>query len=85
MLQSLRLPVATVLIQTLLISFSKGLTSNDCDWNWADDDGRVLKWTSGTDQWEAIMRRYLQLGLTRRNVQLVLTGITVGGAADPGF
>lgn len=55
------------------------------DWNWADDDGRVLKWTSGTDQWEAIMRRYLQLGVTRRNTQLVLTGITVGGAADPGY
>ena len=46
------------------------------DWHFLDEDGSVLKWRSGFDEWEAVLARYMQLGATRRNVQVVLYGIT---------
>ena len=49
------------------------------DFHWADNDGHVLKWRSGYDEWEAILRRYLQLGAKRRNTQYLQYGITDGG------
>jgi hypothetical protein len=44
------------------------------DWHFLDEDGHVLKWVSGFDAWEAVLARYMNLGLTRRNVQFVATG-----------
>jgi hypothetical protein len=49
------------------------------DFHWADNDGSILKWRSGYDEWEAILRRYLQLGAKRRNTQYVQFGLTDGG------
>ncbi len=49
------------------------------DFHWADNDGHVLKWRSGYDEWEAILRRYLQLGAKRRNTQYVQYGFTDSG------
>ncbi len=54
------------------------------DWHWMDDDGKVLKWVQNQDAWEFILRRYMNMGLSRRNCQYVMYGITVAGAADPG-
>ena len=44
------------------------------DWHFLDEDGHVLKWVSGFDAWEAILARYMNLGISRRNVQMVLSG-----------
>jgi hypothetical protein len=44
------------------------------DWHFLDEDGHVLKWVAGFDAWEAILARYMNLGITRRNTQMVLTG-----------
>lgn len=46
------------------------------DWHFLDEDGHVLKWVVGYDAWEAALARYLNLGISRRNVQMVLTGVT---------
>jgi hypothetical protein len=44
------------------------------DWHFLDEDGHVLKWVSGFDAWEAVLARYMNLGISRRNVQLVASG-----------
>jgi hypothetical protein len=49
------------------------------DFHWADNDGSILKWRSGYDEWEAILRRYLQLGAKRRNTQYLQYGFTDSG------
>jgi hypothetical protein len=55
------------------------------DWHWLEEDGRVLKWTPNQDSWQFVLARYMNLGASRRNTQLVLYGVTVGGAADQGI
>lgn len=57
--------------------------SND-DFHFLDEDGQTLHRNLGYDAYEAVLARYLQFGMTRRNVQNVLSGITVGGSADLG-
>lgn len=46
------------------------------DWHFLDEDGNVLKWNNGFDEWEAVLARYMNLGATRRNNQLVISGLT---------
>lgn len=46
------------------------------DWHWLDEDGNILKWVTGFDAWEAVLARYMNLGISRRNVQMVLYGLT---------
>ena len=54
------------------------------DWHWLEEDGRVLKWTPNQDAWQFVLARYLNLGASRRNTQLVMYGVQVGGASDVG-
>lgn len=42
------------------------------DWHFLDDDGDVLKWIPGYDKYEAVLTRYINLGVARRNTQMVL-------------
>ena len=46
------------------------------DWHFLDEDGNVLKWNNGFDEWEAVLARYMNIGATRRNNQLVVSGLT---------
>lgn len=46
------------------------------DWSFLDEDGNVLKWVTGFDAWEFALARYMNLGASRRNTELVMTGIT---------
>jgi hypothetical protein len=46
------------------------------DWNWLDEDGSILKWVVGYDAWEAVLAKYCNLGAQRRNVHLVMYGLT---------
>jgi hypothetical protein len=46
------------------------------DWDWMDEDGKVLKWESRRDRYVAVLYKYSQLGVTRRNGSFTLTGIT---------
>ena len=58
---------------------------SDQDWHFLDADGLTLRQVTGYDKFEAIMARYMNLGATRRNNQVVITGINVDGAADVGY
>ena len=58
---------------------------SDQDWHFLDADGLTLRQVTGYDKFEAVMARYMNLGATRRNNQVVLTGITVDGKTDQGY
>ena len=49
---------------------------NTRDWHFLDEDGTVLKWVTGYDAWEAVLARYMNLGVTRCNVQAVLADLS---------
>lgn len=57
---------------------------SDQDWHFLDADGLTLRQKADYDAFEAIMVRYMNLGATRRNTNMVLSGITVNGSADAG-
>lgn len=46
------------------------------DWHFLDEDGNTLKWVVGFDAWQAVLARYMNLGVSRRNVQFLLYGLT---------
>jgi len=46
------------------------------DWEWMQEDGKVLKHESRKDRYTAILFKYCQLGTTRRNAHFRLTGLT---------
>jgi hypothetical protein len=46
------------------------------DWDWLDEDGKVLKWESRKDRYIAVLYKYCQLGTTHRGAHFKLTGIT---------
>jgi len=58
---------------------------SDQDWHFLDSDGLTLRQVTGFDKFEAIMARYMNIGATRRNNQVVMTGIRVDGATDAGY
>jgi len=45
------------------------------DFEWADDDGSILKNVEGFDSWEAFLRAYIQLGAERPNSTGVIRDI----------
>ena len=63
---------------------------SDQDWHFLDADGLTLRQTTGFDQFEAVMARYMNLGSVRRNTNAVITGALMGatdatGTADYGY
>lgn len=50
------------------------------DWHWLDEDGNILKWVTGYDAWEGVLAVYHNLGISRRNTQLVMSNLA---ADDP--
>jgi hypothetical protein len=43
------------------------------DWHFLDEDNQPLKWDTNYDAWKAVLARYMNLGVTRRNTHAVLT------------
>lgn len=58
--------------------FMKVFAAND--WAFLNKDGLTMRQVADYDAWDITLYRYMQLGITRRNVQCVLSGVT-----DPGF
>lgn len=50
----------------------------DSDWSWMDRDGSTWKWVHDFDAYEAILKKYWELGVQRRNANAVLKDITEG-------
>lgn len=46
------------------------------DWQFLDQDGHTLKWVIGKDAYEFALARYVNFGVTRRNVHFIATGLT---------
>lgn len=58
------------------LSCSKFFWSQMSDWDWMQEDGKVLKWESRRDRYIAVLYKYCNLGLTQRNAHFRLSGIT---------
>jgi hypothetical protein len=50
----------------------------DGDWSWMDKDGSTWKYVHDFDAYEAILKKYYELGVNRRNANGVLQDITEG-------
>lgn len=50
----------------------------DKAWYWEDRDGAVWKQIVNYDAFEALIKQYWEFGISRRNTQAVLTGLTAG-------
>lgn len=50
----------------------------DGNWSWEDTDGGVWKWVTNYDAFEALMKKYWEFAIQRRNTQGRITGITTG-------
>lgn len=58
------------------LALNKLFWSQMSDWDWMEEDGKVLKWESRRDRYIAVLYKYCQLGTTQRNAHFVLTGLT---------
>jgi hypothetical protein len=47
-----------------------------CDWEWADEDGNVLKWVANVDSFVAYMRKFHIFATSNRNQHFKLTSVT---------
>lgn len=50
----------------------------ESDWSWEDLDGSVWKWVTNYDAFEALLKKYWEFAIQRRNTQGRMTGITPG-------
>lgn len=50
----------------------------ESDWSWEDTDGDIWKWVTNYDAFEALMKKYWEFAIKRRNTQGRMTGITAG-------
>lgn len=46
------------------------------DWEWMEEDGKVLKWEPRRDRYIAVLYKYCNLGTTQRGAHFRLTGLT---------
>lgn len=46
------------------------------DWHFLDQDGLSTRWVADQDAWQAALARYINLGVSRRNTHLVMSGLT---------
>ena len=60
------------------IDESKMKLFSNKDWHWADADGNILKYISGYDKWEALLKKYWEVGTSQRNAHWVIEDIIEG-------
>lgn len=58
------------------LALNKMFWAQMSDWDWMEEDGKVLKWEPRRDRYIAVLYKYCQLGTTYRNAHFRLTGIT---------
>jgi len=58
---------------------------SDQDFHFLDADGQTLRQSGDKDAFEAVMVRYMNMGATRRNNQLVIEDIAVDLGLDQGY
>ena len=60
------------------IDESKMKLYSNKDWHWADADGNTLKYVTGYDKWEALLKKYWEVGTTQRNAHWIIEDIIEG-------
>lgn len=65
-------PVGTV----FGLNLPKLFWSQLADWDWMDEDGKVLHRENRKDRYTAVLYKYCQLGTTHRGAHFKLTGVT---------
>lgn len=65
-------PVSTV----YGLALNRLFWSQMSDWDWMEEDGKVLKWESRRDRYVAVLYKYCNLGTTHRGAHFKLTGVT---------
>lgn len=58
------------------LSLASLFWSQMSDFEWMEEDGKILKAESRKDRYQAILFKYCQLGTTARNQHFLLTGLT---------
>jgi len=58
---------------------------SDQDFHFLDSDGQTMRQSGDKDAFEAVMVRYMNMGATRRNNQVVINNIAVDAALDLGY
>jgi len=48
------------------------------DWSWMQRDGTIWKWVHDYDSYEAVLHKYWEMGVNRRNANAVIKDITEG-------
>lgn len=62
--------------QVVGLSLKDLFWAQNSDWEWMQEDGKVLKWEARKDRYTAVLFKYCNLGTTRRNAHFKLTGVT---------
>lgn len=58
------------------LALNKMFWAQMSDWEWMEEDGKVLKHEPRKDRYVAILYKYCQLGTTHRGAHFKLTGVT---------
>lgn len=58
------------------LALNKMFWAQMSDWDWMEEDGKVLKWEPRRDRYIAVLYKYCQLGTTFRTAHFRLTGLT---------
>lgn len=58
------------------LALNRMFWSQMSDWDWMEEDGKVLKWEPRRDRYIAVLYKYCQLGTTFRTAHFRLTGVT---------
>lgn len=59
-----------------MLDESHMMVFSPADWDFLARDGQAVKWVQDKDSFQSVLFRYIQLGTDRRNVQLVMSGLT---------
>lgn len=58
------------------LALNKMFWSRASDWEWMEEDGKVMKWVPGFDRYQSVLFSYCNLGTTHRGAHFKLTGVT---------
>jgi len=62
--------------KVFILDESKLMVFSPADWDFLARDGQAVKWVQNIDAFQSILFRYINIGTNRRNVQLVMSGLT---------
>jgi len=62
--------------KVFILDESKLMVFSPADFDFLARDGQAVKWVQNIDAFQSILFRYINIGTNRRNVQMVMSGLT---------